>query len=114
MYEKSILWSPELRLPHLANSCWSSQSLFSPSTLTFTALACLLSISMKFPIGSVDDMYWLVCMFAVFPTMSIVVLALIISVAAKTDGSNISSNNSCFMLFHVWQIRYIKVCAQIS
>jgi hypothetical protein len=28
------------------------------------------------------------------------VLALSISVAANAEGNNISSNNSCFMLFH--------------
>lgn len=114
MYVRSILWSPVLRFPHLANSSWSWQSLFSPSTVTFTEFACLLSINMRFPIGSVDDMYWFVCMLAVFPVMSIVVFALIISVAANTEGSNTNNNSSCFMLFHVWQIRYIKVCAQIS
>lgn len=111
MYENSILWSPVLRFPHLANSCCCSQFLFSPSIVTLTELACLLRIKIRFPIGSVDDMYWFVCMFAVFPVMSIVVFEFSISVAAKTDGSNIINNNSCFMLFHVWQIRYIKVCA---
>lgn len=101
VYVMLMTCSPALTFPHLANSDWMRQFLASLSIRIFTPFGSFSSISVRFPIGSPVLMYCVLCMCAVFASSSIVVFALIISVAANAVGSSSSSAiKTCFMLFH--------------